>query len=164
MDKQFNIIKIQLLPYELKRFISQCVNPLPQKCYQNCGTITMLNQGDNPFSIYCRTEGINLIYCLGLLTDCYGETHPHAWLKIEQNGSGIYCDPTLEINSQTWMSRRREFKYVLYHELSRFDILKFFKLFYSEREFNEYGIPLGPGQFPIININGKVICEKELEP
>lgn len=107
---------------------------------------------------------MNLVYCLGIMTDCFGKTHPHAWLKIEQNGGATYCDPTLEMTSDTWMFRRKEFKYQIFHELSISDIIKFFRFFYPEREFNDYGIPLGPGQFPIIDINGNIICEKEIEP
>ncbi|WP_308351943.1 hypothetical protein [Serratia marcescens] len=154
------VININLLPLELNNIIMHLAKPLPQKCYENCGVITLLASGDNNFAMYCKEKGWQVSYCLGLLTDCYGKTHPHAWIKINQD---CYCDPTLQNNSQTWLNRIMDFNYVVFHELTPSDIVDFFKVHYSEREFNDYGIPCGQSQYPIIDLRGKLTCEKDIE-
>lgn len=157
------MINIQFAPLDLLREFIQCIPIESQKCYENCGTITLLQDGENDFSLFCKERGLEIAYCLGLMTDCFGTVHPHAWIKVTSCNHEFFCDPTLQVNSPTWKNRKKDFKYQLFHTISKQGIVDFFMEKYKGRDFNAYGVPNGLCQYPIVNMDGEMLCVNDIE-
>lgn len=154
---------IKSIPTVLYLEYRNYLNFAQNKCYENCGSMVLFQYGDNDFSQYCRENNYRIIYCLGFMKDCFGATHPHAWIRVDHNGESIYCDPTLQFTSSTWNFKRTQFHYSIVREMTAQEIKDFFLLNYPDREINDYGIPLGLCQFPILSSDGKVLCAKDLK-
>ena len=126
-----------------------------RQCYSNSGVATILSECENDFS---RAMGDikRIRYALGFLLADRGERVPHAWLICDLEHRSFFCDPTLQVHSREWRERNGSFVYELKHVLHADELSSWLRSRYSNRTFNEHGIPQGHMRFPILSLEGHV--------
>lgn len=135
--------EIQNVPTDLMSLLSDANATQPGKCYENC-VIALLG----------TRSWRQLRYVVGFVTPPGIAPLPHAWLEQETPNGHIYLDPTLQSSSALWNSRKNMFIYNAMYSFDKVELLDWFRLTYTGREFNELGIPEGEIQGPTINSNG----------
>ncbi|MYM83342.1 hypothetical protein GTP44_15440 [Duganella sp. FT50W] len=139
--------QIQNVPADLMSILSDANATQHGKCYENCVVAVLGTRISR-----------QLRYVVGFLTPPDHPPFPHAWLEQEMHGGPIYLDPTLQASSALWNSRKNIFMYSARYSFNKDELLKWFRVKYAGREFNELGLPVGDIQGPVLNSKG------ELEP
>lgn len=138
-------LKIQYLPVDLMKCLAEANATQRGKCFENC-MIAVLGLAD-----FRKLE-----YVLGFMIPPGYDPVVHAWLAQERQSTVIYLDPTLQASSPLWRARKDEFIYDERHTFTKEQLLKWLKAKYSDREFNDVGMPDGPIKGPILNAAGEL--------